>query len=106
MASPEQTRVKKIFEQTLVRQGIDRAAYLDQACAGDSRLRSEIEAYVRSAEKTDALLGAANGVGSYVVPALTETPGTMVGRYKLLEQIGEGGFGTVYMAEQQEPVVR
>jgi eukaryotic-like serine/threonine-protein kinase len=107
LASPELSRVKEIFEEALARQGIDRAAYLDEACAGDSQLRSEVEAYVRSAERTNALLGVSvDGVPSSAAGPLAETPGTMVGRYKLLERIGEGGFGVVFLAEQQSPVVR
>jgi serine/threonine protein kinase/tetratricopeptide (TPR) repeat protein len=83
-----------------------RAAYLDSACGGDAELRARVE----------ALLQAHDHAGRFLVdndpprnePALTahEGPGTHIGRYKLLEHIGEGGFGVVYMAEQQEPVRR
>jgi serine/threonine protein kinase len=85
----------------------ERAAFLDGACAGDARLRDRVE----------ALLGAHDGAGSFLhEPALegttlaaaplTEGPGAMIGPYKLLQLIGEGGFGAVYMAEQRTPVKR
>jgi eukaryotic-like serine/threonine-protein kinase len=82
----------------------ERAAYLDQACAGDLVLRREVE----------SLLSAYAQAGDFLnqtcpLPApdlLIERTGTMIGRYKLLEKIGEGGFGVIYMAEQREPVQR
>jgi serine/threonine protein kinase/tetratricopeptide (TPR) repeat protein len=79
----------------------ERAAFLDQVCAGNEGLRREVE----------ALLSAHDRLGP-VPPAATrdesagERPGGMVGSYKLLEQIGEGGFGMVFLAEQTQPVRR
>ena len=99
---------------------LERAAFLDGACGGDAALRVEMEAWLASHEggqRGPGLNGAAgNGLleegATQVTPTLldqtplTEGPGTVIGRYKLLEQIGEGGFGVVYVAEQQEPVRR
>jgi eukaryotic-like serine/threonine-protein kinase len=88
----------------------ERAAYLDRACAGDPGLRSEVEALLAGHAASHALdrppvdLAA---TGAYQPPADPGvTIGDRVGPYKLLQEIGEGGMGTVYMAEQEEPVRR
>jgi WD40 repeat protein/serine/threonine protein kinase len=104
--SPE---LKAIFWEALDRPSeAERRGYLDRACEGDAALRSRI----------DALLVAHQDVGEFLeqpvpTPTLTwnepeplEAMGTLIGPYKLLEQIGEGGFGVVFMAEQTEPVRR
>jgi serine/threonine protein kinase len=89
-----------------------RAAYLDQACAGDAALRQHVEELLRASADAGAFLqGPAAGppdpggtIRLQGIPA--EKPSARIGRYKLLQQIGEGGCGVVYMAEQQEPVRR
>ena len=87
----------------------ERAAYLDEVCAGDDALRQRVEELLQASAEAGAFLeNMALGAGGTVrVPAmLTEKPGDRIGRYKLLQQIGEGGCGVVYMAEQEEPVRR
>src|SRR4051794_31032593 len=86
----------------------ERAAYLDQACAGDAELRRHVERLLSAQPKVGNFLQAAapgRSDTALEVP-LAERPGTVIGPYKLLQQIGEGGMGVVYMAEQQEPVRR
>src|SRR5260221_7050948 len=88
-----------------------RDAYLDQACAGDAALRRQIETLLQSHEQAKGFLEAPpTGMDfkrtALVNIPLTEKPGDRIGRYKLLQQIGEGGCGVVYMAEQEEPVRR
>ena len=86
----------------------ERAAYLAGACAGQDQLRARVDALIDAHEVTGSVLSAEPKTDQLLIPdrALAEQPGTIIGRYKLLEQIGEGGFGVVYMAEQLEPVVR
>jgi eukaryotic-like serine/threonine-protein kinase len=104
-------REEEIFEACLARPTEERAAYLDQACAGDAALRQRLEELLRSHGLADSFL---EGPPASAGPrqtikldlALSEKEGDRIGRYKLLQQIGEGGCGVVYMAEQEEPVRR
>src|SRR5580693_468460 len=90
----------------------ERAAYLDGACAGDAALRQRVEELLRASEEAGEFLQnpAANAPGPARTIRVTLPPveklGDRVGRYKILQQIGEGGCGVVYMAEQEEPVRR
>jgi len=82
----------------------ERERYLTDTCANDPELRRQV----------DSLLLAHGQAGDFLRQTVVapgsqpegEDPGAIVGRYKLLQQIGEGGFGVVFMAEQQEPVPR
>lgn len=87
----------------------ERAAYLDIACADDDAIRQQVAALLEAHERADDFLNAAP-VGPADIPDARkispEQSGDRVGRYKVLQQIGEGGCGVVYLAEQEEPVRR
>ena len=106
---PADDREAALFREALQRpKGAERQAFLDGACLGNPALRARLEALLQGHEGPDPFLEAQtvpSGITTVLVP-LEEGPGTLIGRYKLLEQIGEGGFGVVYVAEQQEPVRR
>jgi eukaryotic-like serine/threonine-protein kinase len=87
----------------------ERFAYLDRECVGDTALRQRVEELLEASKESWACLEGSAAlppriVGLSLVPA--EKAGDRIGRYKLLQQIGEGGCGVVYIAEQQEPVRR
>ncbi len=82
----------------------ERSSYLQRACGGNHDLRRKIEDLLSAHDEAGSFLG--DGGPTTVLVPITERAGDRIGRYKLLQQIGEGGCGVVYMAEQEEPVRR
>jgi len=80
----------------------ERARYLDEVCRDKPILRQRVEALLRAHAQADHFLR----INEPEPAILAEGPGTVISHYKLLEQIGEGGFGVVFMAEQVEPIRR
>jgi serine/threonine protein kinase/tetratricopeptide (TPR) repeat protein len=103
MSGPTSRKLRELFlEAAEIEDAMARAAFLDRACGEDTDLRRRL----------NELLTADQAAGPVPLQPATPEPrpgegvGSVIGRYKLLQQIGEGGCGVVYMAEQVEPVRR
>src|ERR1051326_3589431 len=110
MNKQDREKLKNVFGEASRLDAAQRAAFLDLSCAGDPQLRASVEDLLASLEEAGEFLGdplvtMPPAVETGDVAAPTEEAGTRIGSYKLLQLIGEGGFGSVFMAEQQEPIV-
>src|SRR6266436_2171224 len=102
---PPHEREVTLFEAALALPSGQREAYLEQASAGDPDLLQRVRGLLHAAENGADFLAPVAANPTPTLPAI-EKPGDRIGRYKLLQQIGEGGCGVVYMAEQEEPMRR
>ncbi len=103
-------REEQIFAEALALPAGERPRFLVHACGDDAGLRQRIEALIRAHESAGGFMAAAPPPADAAPPAAppdsADVPGNRIGRYKLLQQIGVGGCGVVWMAEQEEPVRR
>src|SRR5690349_9899704 len=105
---------EEIFEAAAALPAAARPSFLDAACAGSPEVRARIEALLRSHDVTGFMGGNWDNEAAAADPVLRtewnrlqpEQAGQRISHYKLMEQIGEGGFGVVWVAEQLEPVRR
>ena len=103
-------RSELLFYEALKLSPHARAGFLEQQCRGDPTLRAEVEAMLRDYEISGSFLSADAPAAVELDTEFSrqgpEEAGGRIGPYKLLQQIGEGGCGIVWMAEQTEPVRR
>ncbi len=101
---PDQSRAKEIFVTAIEKyQPAQWPVFLDGACGEDGELRIRVEELLAAHRQNDSFL---DHQAATIDSGVEETSGSIIGPFKLLQKIGEGGFGVVYMAEQTKPVRR
>ena len=110
MPSPQKPE-ETLFQAAVQLTGAERATFLNGACLGNDALRQRLEALLAAHDQPDELLPVTAPTITATVKldlsdAADETVGQTIGRYKLMERLGEGGCGVVYVAEQTEPMRR
>src|SRR5262245_9791621 len=95
-----------LYEAAEISSASEREAYLNRACGDDAELRHRVTRLLQHHHDAGDFLENPAAAATITLPAGVEQPGMRIGPYKLLERIGEGGFGVVFMAEQLHPVRR
>jgi WD40 repeat protein/serine/threonine protein kinase len=99
--------LQEIFAEALEKSaGPERTAFLDKACGQDLELRQQVDALLEADQAAGSFLPLPAGNGTTALLPPSEAVGSVLGPYTLVEKIGEGGFGVVYLAEQREPIRR
>jgi serine/threonine protein kinase/tetratricopeptide (TPR) repeat protein len=99
-------RMKEIFAAALDKSSAERGAFLDEACGHDIELRSRVDALLAADEAAGSFLPLPDGMETTAPFETKVAAGETLGLYTLIERIGEGGFGVVFLAEQQQPIRR
>ena len=101
MTSDRWQRREDLFHSALERPPADRAAFLTEACGGDTELRADVEQLLQADEQASSFVGkAAAGVGRAAATVLPENE--QLGAYRIVRELGRGGMGTVYLAERAD----
>ncbi|MBC8105461.1 MAG: serine/threonine protein kinase [Anaerolineae bacterium] len=112
MPDAKHEQLRRVFDLVIAAPADQRESLLNRECGGDLEFRQRILAMIEAAEDARFLSAPTEISHGFPSSAATisdapgETPGTLIGPYKLLQRIGEGGFGTVFMAEQEKPIKR
>lgn len=110
MTPEERARVGELFDAVLDRPAAERSEFLAVACAGNDLIRAELERLLQAEQgRPNKFLNSSSGAGLPTVAleaAISSPPNGSIGPYHLLQHIGSGGMGEVWLAEQKEPVHR
>ncbi|MFN0058025.1 MAG: tetratricopeptide repeat protein [Planctomycetota bacterium] len=106
-------RVREVFDQVAEAPNSERPALLDRLCGGDDALRGEVLDLLQALDSADLAKEFVDGISwrqtakrNASAPEIKEGAGTRIGPYTLIKQLGEGGFGVVFLAQQEQPVRR
>lgn len=107
MEAPDSDVAGKLFLQAIELDPAQREEFLDRECAGDPKLRAEVEALLDRDRQDNALLGPSSAdTGGLPFLENLDAPRMTIGPYVVLDTLGEGGMGVVYLAQQQAPIQR